>query len=77
MTELFFKALVLALMVKFILILGYKWKIIDYLQVNTRGVLHRLLSCDFCMGFWLALGITAVFGGPLLIVPCAAVIVSL
>jgi len=39
--------------ISFVLILMYKWGIMEILQANSRSrFIYMLLSCNFCIGFW-------------------------
>lgn len=51
---------VVALASAFALMLANKWRIIEWMQVHTNGVLHDLVSCHFCTTFWACVIIVAV-----------------
>lgn len=51
--------LLVALLVMFVRTLGAKWGVWEYLQVNApNDFIYKLLSCDFCLSFWLALSVS-------------------
>ena len=38
-----------------IITIADRWKILEFMQINApTEVFHKLVSCTFCMGFWMA-----------------------
>lgn len=45
-----------------LIITANKWGWIEWMQIHAPNkITHRLLLCEFCMGFWIAIGMTAIF----------------
>ena len=44
----------------FFLLLAYKWKIVEWLQVHGSEKLSQLAHCDFCMSWWLCVLLTVI-----------------
>lgn len=56
MLSLLLISVIIALLVAFCIILAEKTGVIIYLASKTKSrMLNMLLSCYFCMGFWLSL----------------------
>lgn len=43
------------------LTVAYKWGIIEWLQVHTRGLLNELVRCNFCLSWWPSLALCAAY----------------
>ena len=44
----------------FLLLLAYKWKIVEWLQVHGSEKVSEMAHCDFCMSWWLSLSLTII-----------------
>jgi len=76
MINILLKSLWIAFIKKFLFAVLYKLGVIDYFQIHTKGLVHKLFGCDFCMSFWIVLIIVVIFGLNVLIIPCTVVIMS-
>ena len=77
MVEILVYTVIVALLAAFMLLLAYKWRIVEYLQVHGGEYTSKMAHCDFCMSWWLCLLVSMVFishtGNPyLLLVPFMA-----
>lgn len=58
----------------FLLLLAYKWGIVEWFQVHGGAIVSKMANCDFCMSWWLCLFLSLVIvnvtsDGTLLLVP--------
>ena len=44
----------------FLLLLAYKWKIVEWLQVHGSEKVSEMAHCDFCMSWWLSVSLTII-----------------
>ena len=44
----------------FLLLLAYKWGIVEWMQVHGNDTISKRAHCDFCMSWWLCLLLTLV-----------------
>lgn len=51
---------IVALAAAWLLLLLYKWGVVEWLQVHGCEFVHKLASCDFCLSWWCCVTITAV-----------------
>lgn len=52
---------VVALIAAFLLSLAQKWGILEWLQVHAPSdFLHKLVSCKFCLSWWVSVGISVI-----------------
>lgn len=50
-----------------------KWRVIQYLQANTKGVINKAVNCMFCCCFWLCFVFTIIgliFGADIITLLC-------
>lgn len=50
---------VVATMSAFIVTLLHKWGAVEYMQVHAPRLLSELAKCNFCMSWWVSVGIAA------------------
>ena len=36
----------------FLLLLAYKWGIVEWLQVHGGAIVSKMANCDFCLSWW-------------------------
>lgn len=46
-------ALAVACVAAFLLLLAYKWGIVEWLTVHGNDIVSEMAHCDFCMCWWL------------------------
>ena len=61
MADLLIISLLTAAASAFVVILGKKWGVLEWLQANGSEIVNKWASCDFCCGFWVAVVLSAVF----------------
>lgn len=49
-----------ALLSAFIILLLTKWRIVEWLQVNGGDFFGKMAECHLCMGFWVAVILSAI-----------------
>lgn len=43
------------------LTLGYKWNVIEWVQVHAPcDLIHKMFSCQFCLSWWTCVGLSLV-----------------
>lgn len=52
-------AVVVATVTAFIILLAYKWGIVEYLQTHGNEFVSKMAQCDFCMAWWVSLFLSA------------------
>lgn len=67
-------AVLVACAAAFLLLLAYKWDIVEWMQVHGDFFISRMAQCDFCMCFWLSVIMTLIMvaatnNAALLIIP--------
>ena len=45
--------IIVALLSAFLLLLAYKWGIVEYLQVHGNDIISKMANCQFCLSWWL------------------------
>lgn len=70
-------AFMVAFAAAFLLLLCYKWGVVEWLQVHGSDKVSKMAHCDFCMSWWLCVILSAFLIGAsgdamLLIVPVLA-----
>lgn len=50
----FLLTLVIALVTAFIRVVMQKWGILEWLEINSPGLIAKMFSCSFCSAFWFA-----------------------
>ena len=68
---------IVALLSSFLLLLAYKWGMVEWLQVHGGALISKMANCDFCMSWWLCVFLSLVIvnvtsDGTLLLVPFVA-----
>lgn len=48
-------AVVVAAVTAFIILLAYKWGIVEYLQTHGDEFVSKMAQCNFCMAWWVSL----------------------
>lgn len=48
-------AVVVASVTAFIILLAYKWGIVEYLQTHGDEFVSKMAQCNFCMVWWVSL----------------------
>lgn len=63
-TETMITILLVAVMVAcwsaFILLLLYKWGIVEWMQVHGSIIISKMAHCEFCLSWWLCLILTLI-----------------
>lgn len=44
----------------FLLLLAYKWDIVERMQVEGNEFVSKMAHCDFCMSWWLSVILTGI-----------------
>ena len=52
-------AVVVAALTAFIILLAYKWGIVEYLQTHGDEFVSKMAQCNFCMAWWVCLFLSA------------------
>ena len=48
-------AVVVAAVTALIILLAYKWGIVEYLQTHGNEFVSKMAQCNFCMAWWVSL----------------------
>lgn len=48
-------AVVVAALSAFIILLAYKWGVVEYLQTHGNEFVSKMAQCNFCMAWWVSL----------------------
>jgi hypothetical protein len=56
-----FRAVIVAALTAFVQIVMSKIGGWDWLQYRSRGIVYRMLDCEFCRGFWIGVILTLPF----------------
>ena len=48
-------SVVVASVEAFIILLAYKWGIVEYLQTHGNEFVSKMAQCNFCMAWWVSL----------------------
>lgn len=48
-------AVVVATLTAFVILLAYKWGIVEYLQTHGNEFVSKMAQCNFCMAWWVSL----------------------
>lgn len=48
-------AVVVAALSAFIILLSYKWGVVEYLQTHGDEFVSKMAQCNFCMAWWVSL----------------------
>jgi hypothetical protein len=48
-------AVVVATLTVFVILLAYKWGIVEYLQTHGNEFVSKMAQCNFCMAWWVSL----------------------
>lgn len=51
-------SVMVAMTAAFLLLLAYKWGVVEYLQVHGNDFISKMAHCDFCMSWWLCVFLT-------------------
>lgn len=59
--ELFYLSVVQSLAAAFLLLLAYKWRAVEWLQVHGNGFFSKMAHCGFCLSWWANAVVALVF----------------
>jgi hypothetical protein len=54
-------AIITACLATFFLLLAYKWRVIEWLQVHGNEFVSQLANCTFCLSWWTCLAVSLIF----------------
>ena len=60
MVYMFLVAAFVSFFAVFLLLLAYKWKLVEWLQVHGSERIAEMAHCDFCMSWWLCVLLTVI-----------------